>query len=81
MARIRSEDVQLWTSVLTAAIPAVGVGVQGVMGIINLVRRSRDEAEDQPGDELLATEVVAAIEKAKGPWQQVVNTADQQLKS
>jgi hypothetical protein len=81
MARIRPEDIQLWTSVLTAAMPAVGVGVQGVMGLINLVRRSRGEPENQPEDLLLAAEVLASIEKAKKPWQQISDTADQQLKS
>jgi hypothetical protein len=80
MARIRPEDIQQWTALLSAAMPAVGVGVQAVMGIINLVRRSRNEPENQPEDQLLASEVVAALEKAKGPWQQIKNTADQQLK-
>jgi hypothetical protein len=80
MARIRPEDVQLWTSVLTAAMPAVGIGVQGVIGLINLFRRAAGEPENQPQDLLLAAEVLASIEKAKGPWQQVANNADQELK-
>ena len=81
MARIRPEDIQLWTSVLTAAIPAVGVGVQAVMGIINLVRRTAGEPENQPQDLLLAQEVVADLQKAGDPWRQILDTADRQLGS
>lgn len=79
MARIRPEDITLWTGILNAAIPGVGVGVQGVIGLIRMFRRTTGQPEEQPGDELLAVEVVQAIEKAKRPWQQIKDTADREL--
>jgi hypothetical protein len=77
---LRAEDVQKWNDVLRALAPTVGLGVDAVLGLIRLVRRTEGRPEVQPGDELLAKEVIASLTKAQAPWQQVVNTADQQLK-
>jgi hypothetical protein len=81
MARIKPEDIQTWTSILTAAMPAVGVGVQGVIALINLFRRTAGEPENQPQDLLLAQEVVADLQKAGDPWRHIRDTADRQLGS
>jgi hypothetical protein len=77
---LRAEDVQKWNDVLRALAPTVGLGVDAVLGLIRLVRRTEGRPEVQPGDELLAKEVITSLTKAQTPWQQVVNTADQQLK-
>ena len=77
---LRAEDVQKWNDVLRALAPTVGLGVDAVLGLIRLVRRTEGRPEVQPGDELLAKEVVASLTKAQTPWQQVVNTADGELK-
>ncbi len=77
---IKPEDIQKWNAVLTAVAPTIGMGVQGVLALIRLVRRTENKPEVQPEDELLAAEVVQAIEKAKGPWQQIANTADGELR-
>jgi hypothetical protein len=80
MARISADDIALWTSILTAAQPAIGMGVQGVIGLIRLFRRTQGQPEEQPGDELLAAEIVQSIEKAKRPWATIGDVADAELK-
>lgn len=77
---IRAEDVQKWNEVLKAVAPTIGMGVQGVLALIRLVRRTEGKPEVQPGDELLAKEVVAALDKAQTPWEQIRDTADRELK-
>lgn len=77
---IKPDDIQKWNQVLTAVAPTIGMGVQGVLALIRLFRRTTGQPEVQPGDELLAAEVIQAIEKAKRPWQQIKDTADAELK-
>lgn len=77
---LRAEDVAKWNQVLTAVAPTIGMGVQGVLALIRLVRRTEGKPEVQPGDELLAKEVVASLTKAQTPWQQIKDTADRELK-
>lgn len=76
---LKAEDVEKWNKVLLAVAPTIGMGVQGVLGLIRLVRRTEGRPEVQPGDELLAAEVVADMTKAQGPFQQIVKNADEQL--
>jgi hypothetical protein len=77
---IKVEDIQLWSSLLNAAIPGIGVGVNAVIALFRLFRRTQGQPEHQPGDELLAAEVLAAIEKAKRPWLTIEDVASEQLK-
>jgi len=77
---LKAEDVEKWNRVLTAVAPTIGMGVQGVLALIRLVRRTEGKPEVQPGDELLAAEVVQDISKAQKPWQQIADTADRELK-
>lgn len=81
---LKPEDIQRWSDVIRAVMPTAGLVVEGaraaVLGIIRLVRRTENRTEVQPGDELLAGEVVASITKAQAPFQQVVNTAKGELK-
>lgn len=77
---LKSEDVAKWNEVLKAVAPTIGMGVQGVLALIRLVRRTEGKPEVQPGDELLAKEVVAALDKAQTPWEQIRDTADRELK-
>jgi hypothetical protein len=81
MARITAQDVQTWTTILTAVQPVIGMGVQGVIALFRLFRRTQGQPENQPGDELLAAEVLASIEKAKKPWLTIEDVASEQLKS
>jgi hypothetical protein len=81
---LKAEDVQKWNDVIRAFMPTAALAVDGiraaVTGIIRLVRRTEGKPEVQPGDELLAAEVVASLTKAQQPWQQIVTTADRELK-
>jgi hypothetical protein len=77
---LKPDDVQRWNDVVRALAPTVGMGIDAVLGLIRLVRRTEGKPEVQPGDEKLAGEVVASLTKAQTPFQQVVNTANQELK-
>lgn len=77
---LKSEDVAKWNEVLKAVAPTIGMGVQGVLALIRLVRRTEGRPEVQPGDELLAGQVVASLDKAQTPFEQVVTNADRELK-
>lgn len=77
---LKAEDVERWNRVLTAVAPTIGMGVQGVLALIRLVRRTEGKPEVQPGDDVLAAQVVAALDKAQTPWQQIKDTADRELK-
>lgn len=77
---LKPEDVQKWNDVIRAVAPTVGLVVDGVLGLIRLVRRTEGRPEVQPGDEALAAEVAAALDKAQTPWQQIRDTADRELK-
>lgn len=77
---LKPDDVQRWNDVVRALAPTVGMAIDGVLGLIRLVRRTEGRPEVQPGDEELAGEVVASLTKAQTPFQQIVNTANQELK-
>jgi hypothetical protein len=85
---IRAEDVQKWNDVIRAFMPTAGLVVDGVRaavtGIIRLVRRTEGRPETQPEDDVLiaelTAEVVASIDKAEGPWKDINDTADRELK-
>lgn len=77
---LKAEDVEKWNKVLTAVAPTIGMGVQGVLALIRLVRRTEGKPEVQPGDELLAANVVASIDRAQTPFEQIVTNADRELK-
>lgn len=84
----KPEDIQKWNDVIRAFMPTAALAVDGIRGaitgIIRLVRRTEGRPEVQPEDEVLIEQltqrVVAAIDKAKTPWQQIVSTADRELK-
>jgi ABC-type uncharacterized transport system substrate-binding protein len=78
MARVKPEDVQLWTAVIQAAIPAgfslVELSVQGVAAVVRAIRRMRgepDTTDDQDDAEILAAAVIQQLEDAKAPWLRV----------
>lgn len=84
MARLKPEDVELWASIIRAAVPAgyqlVELTVMGVAGIIKAIRRARGESEpDEETATVEATAVLALFEQAKQPWQQIRNTAEHEL--
>ena len=76
---LKAEDVAKWNAVLTAVAPTIGMGVQGVLSLIRLVRRTEGKPEVQPGDEVLAAQVVQDISKAQKPWEQIRDTAEGEL--
>lgn len=77
---LKAEDVAKWNEVIKAVAPTIGMGVQAVLGLIRLVRRTEGTPEVQPGDDLLAANVVASIDKAQTPFEQIVKNADGELK-
>lgn len=84
MARLKPEDVELWASIIRAAVPAgfeIGaLAVQGIAALIQAVRRMRGEPVPTDDEATIeAAAVVAALTKAQAPWQRVVDTAETQL--
>lgn len=85
---LKVEDVEKWNNVLRAFLPTAALTVDAVRGaitgIIRLVRRTEGRPEVQPGDDVLTEEltrqVVASIDKAQTPFEQVVTNADHELK-
>lgn len=84
----KAEDIQKWNEVIRAFMPTAALAVDGIRaaitGIIRLVRRTEGRPEVQPEDdaliEQLAQRVVAALDKAQTPWEQIRDTADRELK-
>lgn len=80
---VKASQVQEWLTLLQAAAPAVsnvvGLTVSGVIALIRLVRRARGEQEEQPGDVLLAEAIIAAWDKSKTPFIDIIAVAEQEL--
>jgi hypothetical protein len=82
--KITAADVQLWAGL----IPVIGQGVAPIIALFRLMRRSRGEPEEQPGDEEAAAEILAAVraqvaqsvEEAKDPWRELRDLAREQTK-
>lgn len=86
MGRVTPEQIQLWTSVIAAALPAgtaaVRLTIEGVAGVVRAIRRMRgepDSAQAEAEDVLVATEVIGALERAGHPWARVRDRADREL--
>jgi hypothetical protein len=84
----KPEDIQKWNDVLRAFLPTAALTVDGIRaaitGIIRLVRRTEGRPEVQPEDDALIEQLTqrafAALNKAQKPWQQIKDTADEELK-
>jgi hypothetical protein len=84
----KAEDIKQWNEVIRAFMPTAALAVDGIRGaitgIIRLVRRTEGRPEVQDGDDVLteqlAQQVVASLDKAQTPFEQVVTNADRELK-